>query len=278
MLNDTIQRVVKTVGWGTKLRDKALIAAYYGLLGTSGVLQRGGNLGAGIHPEFWLGDVDVTTPIGQFACRGRTIDFDIVNPNYEAALVEALQVRFSGGNPDGAVFVDVGAHAGKYSVLVGRLLRNRETVLAVEPDPANFAALRANLALNELRNVRPLNLGCWSEDGTRVLHRDPRNIGGHSLVEARGREGVPVRVRTLDGILSDEGVDHVDVLKVDVERAEAHVFRGARGTLESNPGVTVFFEEARDPRTAESIQFLRSLGFDVRRLAGIIYVGVRSRK
>ena len=65
-------------------------------------------------------------------------------------------------------------------------------------------------------------------------------------------------------------------MKLDVEGKEADVLRGARGTLEANPQVTVFFEETGDPRTAESILFLQRLGFNVVRLAGNIWVADRS--
>src|SRR5713101_2426579 len=98
-------------------------------------------------PEVWLGDVAVETPIGRFACRGRTTDFDIINPNHEVELVRRIELRLSRASNGKAVFVDVGAHVGKYTVLAARLLGGRGRVVAIEPDPSNFAALTTNVAL-----------------------------------------------------------------------------------------------------------------------------------
>ena len=48
-----------------------------------------------------------------------------------------------------------------------------------------------------------------------------------------------------------EGIDRVDVLKVDVEGAEVHVFTGLARTLAANPGIVVMFEWA--PAQIESV-------------------------
>lgn len=66
-----LRRVAQTVGWGDGAIDKALIAAYYSLLVASRMFRPRQALGAGIHPEFWLGDLSVRTPIGRFPCRAR---------------------------------------------------------------------------------------------------------------------------------------------------------------------------------------------------------------
>ncbi len=100
-------------------------ALYYGLRLASGVMDRDHDFIRGMHPEFWTGDVTVRSPIGSFACRARTIDFDIVNPNYEAIEVDCFRQRIlraakAGGN---VVCLDVGAHIGKFGVLAGRLLQ-----------------------------------------------------------------------------------------------------------------------------------------------------------
>ncbi len=276
----SIQRVLDTVRSGARIRDRLLIIAYYAILAASSVFRRADGLRGGVHPEFWLGDVLAFTPIGRFACRARTTDFDIVNPNYEEELERSLKIQLDAGTERAKVFLDIGAHIGKYSIFAGSLLRDRGTVLSFEPDPANFQALSANIRLNGLNNVRPLNMACWNEDGMRVLYRRPGNpldYGGSSLVDV-GAERSEVRVRALDSILPELGVSHVDVMKLDVQRAEAQVFRGARETLKANPRVVVYFEETGDPRSAESIQVLNDFGFEVSQLSEFVYVAVKSPK
>jgi len=274
---DLVRRIAETVGWGSRFRDKVLIAAYYGLLMIwSGLHLR--PLMRGMWPYFWLGNVHANTSAGRFECRGSTTDFDIINPNYEPALIDAVSEGLMSRLDGSPVFVDVGAHIGKYTILAGRLLRSRGTVLAVEPDPDNFQALERNVARNALANVRCLNIGCWSVEGTLTLYRDSGNLGGHSFMEERGGKRISVPVKTLDTIIREEGIGRVDLIKIDVELAEFHVLQGARRVLESSPNVTVFFEESADPETSQAVRMLADLGFQVHRLAGITYLGSRPRK
>src|SRR6266705_2682698 len=246
-----IRRAIETMRWGRRPHDRALIAAYYGLLTSSKVFRGRQGIGVGMFPEFWLGDVAIETPIGRF----------------ERRLARA---------PNGdAVFVDVGAHIGKYTILAARLLGSGGRVVAIEPDPSNFAALTTNVALNRLDNVRAFNVGCWSSDGEKVLHRQLGNLGGHSFVDSTEGGAISVPVRTLDSLLAEAGATQVDAMKLDVQRAESEVLLGASSTLQANRRVTVFFEESGDPQTASSIRMLRTLGFVVNRLDEVKHVAER---
>src|SRR2546428_8089329 len=161
-----IRRAIDTIRWGRKPRDRALIAAYYGLL--TGFKLFGGRHGIGMFPGFWLGDVAVETPIGRFACRARTTDFDIVNPNHEAELVRGIERRLARAPNGDSVFVDVGAHVGKYTILAARLLGSGGRVGAIEPEPAHFAAVPFNVALHGLHNLQAVHAGCLGVDGARI--------------------------------------------------------------------------------------------------------------
>ncbi|MEM2614637.1 MAG: FkbM family methyltransferase, partial [Nitrososphaerota archaeon] len=50
-------------------------------------------------------------------------------------------------NLEKGVFVDVGAHIGKYTIMVARKLKDGK-VIAIEADPNNFKILKKNLILN----------------------------------------------------------------------------------------------------------------------------------
>ena len=267
-----LRHALETIRWGERFRDRALIASYYGLLvSAQGLRPRRSELRE-MHPKFWLADVTATTPIGRFRCRGGTTDFDIVNPHYESALVHEIGERLSKAGSRPYAFVDVGAHIGKYTIHAGRILRRRGSVIAVEPDRDNYAALQANLLLNGLDNVLTHNVGCWDSEGVRDLHRRRGNLGAHSFVNGVGGEALPAPMRTLDNLLREDEVHRVEILKVDVERAEEHVFRGAARLLSQSPPPTVFFEELGDPDTAGSVRYLRELGFSVRPLEGVTYI------
>src|SRR5689334_21004945 len=57
----------------------------------------------------------------------------------------------------GDTVVDVGANIGDLTVPLAQMVGDGGSVYAFEANPGNFNYLCANLALNELANVRPMN-------------------------------------------------------------------------------------------------------------------------
>ena len=127
--------------------------------------------------------------------------------------------------------VDAGAHAGYYSVLFSHLVGAQGSVLAFEPEPANFRMLLANLLLNNCGNVqaRPQALadGC----GTGLLHLSAENAGDHRLAPAPGRRSVEVETIDLDTAL---GGAPLDFIKIDTQGAEPRILAGMSATLSAN--------------------------------------------
>jgi FkbM family methyltransferase len=132
----------------------------------------------------------------------------------------------------GMTFVDVGANWG-YFTLVGAFLTGPSgRVVAIEADPAAAAAVRANAAANGFETVEVINVAATdSSRELRFRHYEAahaRTAGNYGLAEtARGdRADTVVAGRSLDDILDEAGVDHVDVLKMDIEGGEAAALRG----------------------------------------------------
>lgn len=129
----------------------------------------------------------------------------------------------------GAVFVDVGANQGDFALLAATLVGPGGRVVAFEPDMDNAAAIRANLSLNALGNVELREAALSDAAGPATLHRSPVS-GWHSL-----RPGLPDRdlgrVTVAVERLDDLALPRLDLLKIDVEGAEAEVIAGARTTL-----------------------------------------------
>jgi hypothetical protein len=88
--------------------------------------------------------------------------------------------------------------------------------------------LKGNLAQNNCRNVRVMEVALGDQRGTIALATAGDSGGVTALDWARsGRVEVPVT--TLDKVAA--GVGAVTLIKVDVEGWEAHVLRGAARTL-----------------------------------------------
>ena len=128
--------------------------------------------------------------------------------------------------PADGVFVDVGAHVGRYSV---RMARTVQKVFAVEPNPPSLDGLRENVMLNGLLNVEVVPYAASDRIGTVDLF-DPKGVesSGSSYVVP----GEMYRTDTLDRLIGRRQ-PRIDLMKIDVEGHEGAVLRGARGILDT---------------------------------------------
>lgn len=123
----------------------------------------------------------------------------------------------------GGSVLDVGAYTGLFSI-VARLRGAR--ALAFEPMPFNRERFKANCNLNRVSSK--VNAEAVSDVvGLDVVHYNPIPFtSGASLLRRTGA-ALTVRVLTIDSL----GLQRLDAVKIDVERAEAQVLRGAVKTL-----------------------------------------------
>ncbi|HZT15297.1 MAG TPA: FkbM family methyltransferase [Gaiellaceae bacterium] len=123
----------------------------------------------------------------------------------------------------GDVVVDVGAGIGSEVPTWVRRVGASGRVIAVEAHPGSFARLRALVEANHYRQVTLVHAAISAAGGT-VRVTDRPNADLNTIVAAD--EGAPVPARTLDDVLAALGVDHVDLLKMNIEGAERLAVRG----------------------------------------------------
>jgi FkbM family methyltransferase len=142
----------------------------------------------------------------------------------------------------GMTFIDVGANKGDFALFAARRVGPSGHVVAVEPAPENCRWLRRSVARNRQTNVTVVECAASEREGSAVLHLAPIS-GWHSLLPfANARGTVVVPTRTVDQMVGDCGLRGVDVVKIDVEGAEALVLRGAERTLEDNRNIAVLID------------------------------------
>ena len=173
----------------------------------------------------------------------------------------------------GMTVVDGGANVGEYSLLASTAVGEEGSVHSFEPVPANFVRLRGHVAVNGLHNIRMQQLALWERTTTLTLGLPAgmeANAGTWSASAASGSVQ-SVQATTLDEYAEAEGLERVDVVKLDIEGAEIFALRGMQRILERDrPVLLVELNEVgqRKGSTAGAVMdLLAPLGYRAWRIA-----------
>ena len=139
---------------------------------------------------------------------------------------------------EGSVAVDVGANVGFYTLYLARAVGASGRVHAFEPNPKLCRRLRRHVELNGFTNVTVNCVALSGSHGRAELVVPPGdNSGAAGLAsDGNGMDGstrIEVPVTTLDDYATEQGVDRIDVVKIDVEGYEPFVLEGARGVIQT---------------------------------------------
>ncbi len=184
----------------------------------------------------------------------------VLSPYFEKQVFDHLRPK------NGDVFLDIGAHVGKYALQVAKAIRKDGLVIAIEPDPRNYRLLRKNIQINKLNNVIALNIAAWNDNKPLKLFIG-KNSQHSSIKRNEGLGWITVEGKCLDDILTKYNIRHVDWIKIDVEGAELEVLKGLINTLKRmNPKIII---EVMDENKEKVFAYLRSFGYE------IMHIGLR---
>ncbi len=118
----------------------------------------------------------------------------------------------------GWIIVDAGANIGLYTLLAADA--NPKITIALEPDPRNYVKLRRNLRINRISSVKalPYALASTNRCCDFILSRDL--FHSHIADGTVDQRAITVKAVSLEHILTVFKLDHVDLLKLDVEGGE----------------------------------------------------------
>ncbi len=185
---------------------------------------------------------DITVPLILPWYGSTTVDVTLGNDNslslYVCGSYEPNEFAFLDEFlKPGMVFIDAGANDGFYTLFAARKVGPSGKVVAVEPSSRERVNLRRNIERNNFENVRIVTeaLGVTSGEADLRLAQDKHS--GHNTLGRFAHDDVAaarperVQVEALDNVVERLGLTKVDVLKIDVEGAEASVIAGAHTTL-----------------------------------------------
>jgi FkbM family methyltransferase len=133
----------------------------------------------------------------------------------------------------GAVFYDLGANIGLFSLLAAQLVGVGGRVFGFEPDAKIAARFRRNVARNGFSNITIVEAGIWSaSDNCLFVPADPSSPDhgtGKFISGENGAAGGSIRCVALDDFIKI--APPPDAIKCDIEGAEIEAIRGAEQLL-----------------------------------------------
>ncbi|HEX8185311.1 MAG TPA: amino acid adenylation domain-containing protein, partial [Blastocatellia bacterium] len=217
---------------------------------------------------------------------------------YEEVFADEVYLKHGVTLRDGDCIFDVGANVGLFTLFAGQRCPNA-AIYAFEPVPPVYSSLQLNAELYGL-NVKLFNCGLGDKPKEAVFTFYPHNtlISSNVTSPEQAHEGMksfllnkhraapgdaPVNealldkmvqtqheaeqftghLRTLSGVIGEEGIERIDLLKVDVENAEYEVLQGIKESDFQKINQLVLAVHDVDGRLAKIAELLKAHGYEV---------------
>ena len=125
---------------------------------------------------------------------------------------------------EGTVALDIGANVGLVSYFLSLYF---EKVYSIEPSSEHFGNFMTMLDFNKLTNVIPIQKAIFMENGKFGFGGPKNNTTMRSLHMATwegGKAEEQVETITLQKLFEDYKIEHVNLMKMDIEGSEVEVF------------------------------------------------------
>ena len=126
----------------------------------------------------------------------------------------------SGFIKNGGTFLDIGANVGYYSLMAAKLGATK--IIGVEPNPIVLERFKANIKFNRFeKKIKTFQIGIGQKHETMELRLSQTDMGSSSIVNTQlNSDKIKIKVIPLLELLKKEGINKVDVLKIDIEGFE----------------------------------------------------------
>ena len=206
-----------------------------------------------------------TTPGARYPLFLRVPSSDV--PTFEQVFING-EYDFDVTSSPRAI-VDAGANIGLASVYFASKFPDAR-IVAVEPEESNLEILRRNIA--PYPNITLVCGALWHENATIDLVDPGLGNWGFMVQAGDGAETYgpavhAVRGMTVDALMNEQGIDHIDILKIDIEGSEREVFRDPSAWIGAVDALIVELHDRMKPGCSRSF-YLGSGGFENEWLQG----------
>jgi FkbM family methyltransferase len=168
------------------------------------------------------------------------------NREYDLSLVDANVSNHP-------IILDIGGHIGTFTLLaLQRYVDRMPTIVVLEPAVDNYEYLtrnlEANAGLTRAATIHTVNAALGAADGSAVLDRDRPSDSYQLRTElgVGGRQLQECKVMSIQTLCSQLSIEHVDILKMDIEGSEHDVFRDPKTRAFVDDNVDFIFVEVHD--------------------------------
>lgn len=134
----------------------------------------------------------------------------------------------------GDIILDCGAHIGNCTTLFSRIVGKTGLVIALEPIKESYIRLNERIKRLRLVNVLTLNKGVWDQKTELPVTIISNTSYGKILIDKKSepnKEEILVPCTTIDDLVQELKLSHLDLIKMDIEGAEIEALEGAANTL-----------------------------------------------
>jgi len=145
------------------------------------------------------------------------------------------------------IVFDVGANKGDYSLEILSTFKDKVKLYCFEPSKETFNLLISNL--KEYKDVKMYNFGFDQSNRISALYSDRKGSGlasvfnrklDHFNTQLKNKE--KIELKRIDDFCRDNAINHIDLLKLDVEGNELNIFKGAEKLINSSSIDFIQFE------------------------------------
>jgi FkbM family methyltransferase len=123
--------------------------------------------------------------------------------------------------PD-SIFIDIGGNIGIYSFIAAKYINPAGRILSFEPNPVMVERFTFNRMINDLDPlIKIVQIGIADKESTFTLSLPHKNLGGASIIVEHGEDHALIQCRPLLDVLREHNIRHIDLLKIDIEKADA---------------------------------------------------------
>jgi FkbM family methyltransferase len=195
-------------------------------------------------------------------------------------IFEFRHEKFNEVIPEGSIVLDIGAHAGGFSLMFGSCTGEKGKILAFEPNPKTFESLKYKADNNPQFNIIPYNYACTNKKGKFIFNYSDPSFGvgmnggffdslklGNQIKQFHNHQIEVDGVNILDFLNENHSneLDKIKFIKTDTEGFDKEVLKTLSPLIKKNRPV-LMVEAFRDLTKEEILDFwnvLKSFNYEI---------------